>query len=501
MTRINLGLGAYKRSMPGEPEIRLENRFVEKDPVNLKEGVALLGRPGTTLLNTFDGSTTVTMTIASPAVVTWTAHGLLAGDAIAFSTTGALPTGVTAGTTYFVLAASLATNTFRFSLTDGGTAINTSGSQSGVHTAYMATDTIRGLYAKIGLFDGDLFVVAGHRLYRYTSGGITTHIAGHLYGTTGHPYVTWMKGEGYEYMFITDGLLLQYYGGGTHATGTLTVSAVTPPNIDTSQKVEIGGVYYKWSVTPAAGTQDGTTTNPWLAKLGATDAESLANLADLIVYFGVPGTDFSTLLPGPNRDYTAASTATTLVVTSTSVYAAGNAITTTVTGADLSWGAATLTGGNVHTLAQTTVPDGQVVRALASLAGYVLASINATRKIYFIEPGEVTIDALNFFEKEAQPDDVIDMLPVSDRVLVMGGGSTENIYATGDADAPLAPTKGYAYERGVIEGTAVVVGDSTVILVGNDLIVYAITGGVQRLSDHGIEERVRTQIRREQGLS
>jgi hypothetical protein len=48
-------------------------------------------------------SATVTMTIASPGVVTWTGHGLQAGDAFQFSTTGALPTGVTAGTTYYVL--------------------------------------------------------------------------------------------------------------------------------------------------------------------------------------------------------------------------------------------------------------------------------------------------------------------------------------------------------------------------------------------------------------
>lgn len=76
----------------------------------------------------------VTMTIASPAVVTSLAHGLIAGDKIYFTTTGALPTGVTANTTYYVLSTSLTNDTFRFSATSGGTAINSSGSQSGVHT-------------------------------------------------------------------------------------------------------------------------------------------------------------------------------------------------------------------------------------------------------------------------------------------------------------------------------------------------------------------------------
>jgi hypothetical protein len=74
-----------------------------------------------------------TMTIASPGVVTRNAHGYAAGQPIVFSTSGALPTGVTAGTTYFVIAAGLTANTFQFSTTVGGAAVNTSGAQSGTH--------------------------------------------------------------------------------------------------------------------------------------------------------------------------------------------------------------------------------------------------------------------------------------------------------------------------------------------------------------------------------
>lgn len=87
-----------------------------------------------TYTSKYGASATVTMTIATPAVVTWTGHGLVAGDPITFSTTGALPTGVTAGTTYYVLGTSITADTFRFAASDGGTAINTSGSQSGTHT-------------------------------------------------------------------------------------------------------------------------------------------------------------------------------------------------------------------------------------------------------------------------------------------------------------------------------------------------------------------------------
>lgn len=75
----------------------------------------------------------VTMTIASPGVVTWVAHALAVNTPISFSTTGTLPTGIVAGTTYFVRAP--AADNFTLSATAGGAAINTSGGQSGVHTA------------------------------------------------------------------------------------------------------------------------------------------------------------------------------------------------------------------------------------------------------------------------------------------------------------------------------------------------------------------------------
>ena len=73
------------------------------------------------------------MTIASPAVITKTNHGFVAGDQVIFSTTGTLPTGLTNYTRYFVLSTGLTTNTFRVSTTNGGSAVNTSGSQSGTH--------------------------------------------------------------------------------------------------------------------------------------------------------------------------------------------------------------------------------------------------------------------------------------------------------------------------------------------------------------------------------
>lgn len=91
-------------------------------------------------------TSTVTISVATPGVVSWNAHGLAAGTPVKFTTTGALPTGLTAGTTYYLV--NPAANDFQVAATPGGAAINTSGSQSGVHTATtVPTGTVKYFYA------------------------------------------------------------------------------------------------------------------------------------------------------------------------------------------------------------------------------------------------------------------------------------------------------------------------------------------------------------------
>jgi len=82
-------------------------------------------------------NSTVTMTIASPCVVTWNSHGFYTGQKLQLTTTSALPTGLSASTTYYVIQDTANTFKLATSLANAaaGTAINTSGSQSGTHTA------------------------------------------------------------------------------------------------------------------------------------------------------------------------------------------------------------------------------------------------------------------------------------------------------------------------------------------------------------------------------
>jgi hypothetical protein len=81
-------------------------------------------------------SGTMTTTIATPGIGTLTGHQLFSGQKCQITTTGALPTGLTASTTYYLHI--IDADTFHFCTSvanvNAGTYIATSGSQSGTHT-------------------------------------------------------------------------------------------------------------------------------------------------------------------------------------------------------------------------------------------------------------------------------------------------------------------------------------------------------------------------------
>ena len=78
-----------------------------------------------------------TVTIASPGVFTVQDHGLKTGDLVTFVTSGALPTGLSVDTKYYIISDGLDDDNFRVSATRDGTVINTSGTQSGTHWFYV----------------------------------------------------------------------------------------------------------------------------------------------------------------------------------------------------------------------------------------------------------------------------------------------------------------------------------------------------------------------------
>ena len=85
----------------------------------------------------FVANATCTLTIASPCVVTQVAHGLCDGDQVGFTTTGALPTGLTNTGVYY--AKNVTADTFEVATARGGASVTTTGTQSGTHTLWKQT--------------------------------------------------------------------------------------------------------------------------------------------------------------------------------------------------------------------------------------------------------------------------------------------------------------------------------------------------------------------------
>ncbi len=101
--------------------------------ITIGSGYRVGASVGDTYATTARTSATVTITNASPGVVSWTSHGFVVGDPVYFTTSGSLPTGLTASTIYYVSTVVNA-NSFQVSATQGGSAINTSSAGSGTHT-------------------------------------------------------------------------------------------------------------------------------------------------------------------------------------------------------------------------------------------------------------------------------------------------------------------------------------------------------------------------------
>lgn len=74
------------------------------------------------------------ISIHSPAVISLPGHGFADGDKIFLKTSGVLPSGLSVSTQYYIKW--ISADTFSLSLSSGGAAINTSGSQYGIHTVF-----------------------------------------------------------------------------------------------------------------------------------------------------------------------------------------------------------------------------------------------------------------------------------------------------------------------------------------------------------------------------
>lgn len=88
-----------------------------------------IGAAGTAWVLDGQGAIGTSVTIATPGVFTSTAHDLKVGDAIVFTSLGTI-TGVSTNTVYYITATSFTATTFTVATTQGGTALQITGSTS-----------------------------------------------------------------------------------------------------------------------------------------------------------------------------------------------------------------------------------------------------------------------------------------------------------------------------------------------------------------------------------
>ena len=128
---ITAGSGTHRYNIVGLTLTNMRENYDYIDLTVLNPGEFISAAPT---------GTTCTISIANPAVITLASHGFVAGDVIKFTTTGSLPTGMSALSRFYVLDdAPPSANSFRISNTSGGAAIETSGSQSGTQKVGLVT--------------------------------------------------------------------------------------------------------------------------------------------------------------------------------------------------------------------------------------------------------------------------------------------------------------------------------------------------------------------------
>lgn len=122
---------------------------------------------------------------------------------------------------------------------------------------------------------------------------------------------------------------------------------------------------------------------------------------------------------------------------------------------------------------------------------YFVASQTDSQRIYFLAPGDVDFDALNFFSAEYASDNVVGIKRLGDLLWIFGETTIEIWTPTGNADAPFQRVEGQLYQKGCANRDTIVLLDNTLFWVGHDKIVYRASTVPERISDNGIEERIR----------
>lgn len=144
---------------------------------------------------------------------------------------------------------------------------------------------------------------------------------------------------------------------------------------------------------------------------------------------------------------------------------------------------------NGTTVVPLVIPGNLNAMDVDQLNSYIIFATQAGQ-FYWLEPGQIVIDALNFATAESAPDGLVAVRRLVDELWFFGVSSIEVWQATGDPLAPFQRAGGRQYERGCVARDTVRRFDNAIVWVGDDNIVYRTGSSPIDIGSPWVSERI-----------
>lgn len=366
---------------------------------------------------TYGTPVAVTISIASPAVVTHASHGLVAGQGVSFTSTGYLPTGITAGITYAVSATGLTAGSYQ--LTTVGlspTAINTSGTQNGTQSVSVSPTVT------------------------FSGGGASVQATGTALLTNG----------------AVSSIVLSNVGTGYTSAPTLTLSA---PVVGTTA-VGVG--------TMVQGQGDSIFSYRYTLPVGSvaiTVPGGVYASVPTVTFPATPGSGYTWITPPQGYATISNGAVTGVVITIAGVSSSGgHTVTLTV---PIIFSAPTAVTATASAAMSSTI-TGPYAYGIEYLDGYVFIMTTAG-VLYVSNLEDPTVwNAAAYVNANSDPDSAVGLLRHLNYVIAFGQWSTDFFYNAGNTtNSPLAVNKQAKLEFGCANGSSIAKAEQTALWVSN----------------------------------
>lgn len=146
---------------------------------------------------------------------------------------------------------------------------------------------------------------------------------------------------------------------------------------------------------------------------------------------------------------------------------------------------------NGTNLAAITFPDSANVVSVAFIGGRFIFGRGGSHRFYWSELNDGrTVGGLSYSAAETSPDDLLDTVAAGDNLFLLGEESLEVHYLTTSLTLPYVRISQRTRNRGVKDTGCAVEFDNALHFIGDDNVIYRMAEVPQRISNHGLEERI-----------